>query len=248
MSAPAFVTCLCTHTQRRHVDQEGACVAAGCGCMDFRETDAPVDLEKRHDAPKTVLGTMLAKGGYASSDAEMTLPVVPPGPAQGASPRIQNPAAASLPLPPSVEPARKPTVFATMQPSAFAAPQAPGRSVLRDGLASPKVRTRQLAEKIQSLLADLKDRLLSETAEAIAKAETDRQRAQAQQEIAELEEKLRAARALLRGAPADAEREPRPRTPEAPAPCPHCPKVNRSKSGLMSHIRSAHPDVDEAES
>jgi hypothetical protein len=151
----AFATCLCSHTQRRHINHEGFCEALMCGCGEFRAADGPQRLDE---------------------------PAIPPPP---------------LPLGQTMGAPASPLTVTDPPP----APPPVGRSVLRDGLASPRPGTRKLAEKITALLSELKGRLENETAEAQAREQARLVREQARAEVIELEMKLAAARARLTGKP-----------------------------------------------
>lgn len=126
----------------------------------------------------------------------------------------------------------RPDVLPQPQPSRLAhtppANVTPMRSTLdaliREGKASDRANTRKLAERVESLAGDLSSRL-----DADREAAEERRRAQAAKEavareVAELEAKLAAAKAKLRGRPVLAAKgKPGPKA-DAPADgiCPDC--------------------------
>lgn len=88
MTAPAFAMCACTHTQRRHLDNEGACEARECYCTAFHQVGGLIPQDVAPAAPNA------------------PTPAVPRPAAPVARPRPpQRPAPATAP--PDPQPARR---------------------------------------------------------------------------------------------------------------------------------------------
>jgi hypothetical protein len=111
-------------------------------------------------------------------------------------------------------------------------------SLVAKGKDSTKLRTRQLAEKIEGLIGTLLAKEQADEQAAKAERERDMQREYAKEQITKLEEKLRQAKAMLKGGPAAPQL-----VKEAThhCDCGHAPFT--SSQGLALHRRRAHGDL-----
>jgi hypothetical protein len=220
--APAmFAVCRCTHTQRRHVENEGFCEAAGCSCADFesddRDRDSPQAISEP-PIPETPIDTEVIYEGLNAA----------------------NPAVGGI-----LEPA---VVEHICQPVAGSGPPAIA-DLIRTGQASPRRRTQVLAARLEIAYRELSQAIESETAAAKAKLEEERQRAAAREEIARLERKLAEAKAKLgiKPKPAATKGAERPERhiPKGIYRCREsaCGKILDTSQGRALHERRAHGDL-----
>jgi hypothetical protein len=207
--------CKCGHMERRHVpspDTDNWCGAADCDC------------------PRFELGE------------EVT-----PAPHRVAAPAAEVPERINVPV--QEQPASPHRVVVIDGRRELMGQPGPSLAdLIAAGRRSSLKRTVTLADRIVEMAQDLAARLRLEQA-AAEKAAADHAAAEAaRREIADLEARLAAARAKLKGStPApdgggDGSKR-RYRVQQKPHPClaDGCPTVAKSKAGLESHRRSAHP-------
>jgi hypothetical protein len=128
----------------------------------------------------------------------------------------------------STGPARVQAAPAVVEPETDAAATADWR-ILDQAKQSPKQSTRRLASRIEVLLAELTQRIDAEAAEAKAAAARERQKEQARTEIAQLEAKLVAAKAVLKGE--------RPAVASTPEPTAKMIRVWAAENGVTCSTR-----------
>lgn len=146
----------------------------------------------------------------------------------GSPQQLVQPAAAGVAV--SADAPPQPTPAAPVR-----APAAGGASIFDRAAGSKYLTTRQLGERAQRAVTQLRERLRMEEERDRLEEQRTREEATTQKEIAELKQRL----AELRGRLGGEHRATRGK----PQQCEHCPAKPRNEAGLSAHMRSRHREI-----